>query len=216
MLAWPVPCTWKLVGNSGWVLAPSRSEQGPNFCEREKAPHMQDDVLMRRVTAGDHDAFAALYDRHAALVYGIARRMLSDATHAEDIAQSVFLQIWVRPELYRGGNFAGWLARVARNACIDILRSSAVRLREPELPIEVEDDVAVDEEVFAGLRAEAVVAALESLPPEQRSAIEQAYFSGLTYREVADRSGAPLGTVKSRIRIGLKRLWETLREKVPS
>jgi len=207
MLAWAMPCTWKLA---------HRRAQGLNFSERERAPHMQDDVLMRRVTAGDHEAFASLYDRHAALVYGIARRMLPDATQAEDIAQSVFLQIWVRPELYRGGNFAGWVARVARNACIDILRSSAVRLREPELPTDVEDDASVDEEVFAGLRAEAVVAALESLPPDQRSAIEQAYFSGLSYREVAERSGAPLGTVKSRIRIGLKRLWETLREKVPS
>jgi len=212
MLAWPVPCTWEVM----WRIAPRASVQGLDFCEREWAAHMQDDVLMRRVTAGDHNAFAALYDRHAALVYGIARRMLSDTAQAEDVAQSVFLQLWVRPELYRGGNLAAWLARVARNACIDILRSSAVRLREPELPADVEADASVDEEVFAGLRAEAVTAALESLPPDQRSAIEQAYFSGLSYREVAERSGAPLGTVKSRIRIGLKRLWETLREKVPS
>jgi len=216
MLARPVPYTWKPAWKLAWDLAPIRGAQGPDFCEREWAAHMQDDVLMRRVRAGDHDAFAALYDRHAALVYGIARRMLSDSSQAEDVAQSVFLQIWVRPELYHGGNLAAWLARVARNACIDILRSSAVRLREPELPLEVEDDASVDEEVFAGLRAEAVTAALENLPPEQRSAIEQAYFAGLSYREVAERSGAPLGTVKSRIRIGLKRLWETLREKVPS
>ena len=212
MLAWAVPCTWEVVSK----FAPRGHEQGLDFSEREWAAHMQDDVLMRRVTASDHDAFAALYDRHAALVYGIARRMLSDTTQAEDVAQSVFLQLWVRPELYRGGNLAAWLARVARNACIDILRSSAVRLREPELPADVEDDASVDEEVFAGLRAEALTAALSSLPPEQRSAIEQAYFSGLSYREVAERSGEPLGTVKSRIRIGLKRLWETLREKVPS
>jgi len=212
MLAWAVPCTWEVMSK----FAPRRRAQGLDFCEREWAAHMQDDVLMRRVTAGDHNAFAALYDRHAALVYGIARRMLSDTAQAEDVAQSVFLQLWVRPELYRGGNLGAWLARVARNACIDILRSSAVRLREPELPADVEADASVDEEVFAGLRAEALTAALDSLPPEQRSAIEQAYFSGLSYREVAERSGAPLGTVKSRIRIGLKRLWETLREKVPS
>lgn len=212
MLARPVPCTWEVL----WKLAPRLRAQGLDFSERERAAHMQDDVLMRRVTAGDHDAFAAVYDRHAALVYGIARRMLADASQAEDVAQSVFLQLWVRPELYRGGNLAAWLARVARNACIDILRSSAVRLREPELPAEIEADASVDEEVFAGLRAEAVTAALDSLPVEQRGAIELAYFAGLSYREVAERSGAPLGTVKSRIRIGLKRLWETLREKVPS
>ena len=208
MLALPAPCTWK--------LARIRAVQGLVFREREWAAHMHDDALMRRVTDGDHDSFAALYDRHASLVYGIARRMLGDGPQAEDVAQSVFLQLWVRPELYHGGNFAGWLARVARNACIDILRSSAVRLREPELPADVAADSSVDEEVFAGLRAEAVTAALEQLPVDQRTAIEQAYFGGLSYREVAERAGAPLGTVKSRIRIGLKRLWETLREKVPS
>jgi RNA polymerase sigma-70 factor, ECF subfamily len=208
MLAWPAPRTWKLASRG--------AVQGLVLRECEWAAHMQDDALMRRVADGDHDSFAALYDRHASLVYGIARRMLGDGPQAQDVAQSVFLQLWVRPELYRGGNFAGWLARVARNACIDILRSSAVRLREPEMPADVAADSSVDEEVFAGLRAEAVTAALGQLPPDQRAAIEQAYFGGLSYREVAERSGAPLGTVKSRIRIGLKRLWEALREKVPS
>ena len=197
-------------------LAPLRA-QGLIFRQRERPSSMHDDVLVARVVAGDHDAFAALYDRYGPLVYGIARRTLVDARQAEDLTQSVFLQLWARPETYRpGGSFGAWLARVARNACIDVLRSAAVRLREPEFPTEVVAESSTDDEVFSNLRAEAVGAALEQLPPDQRVAIEQAYFEGLSYREVAERSGAPLGTVKSRIRAGLRRLWETLRERVPT
>jgi len=134
----------------------------------------------------------------------------------EDVAQSVFLQVWTRPESFRGGNFGAWIARVARNACLDILRSSAVRLREPELSDDVAADVVIEEEVFANVRAEAVTAALGLLPGDQRTAIEKAYFEGLSYREVAEKLGAPLGTVKSRIRMGLRRLWETLHGEVPT
>lgn len=183
---------------------------------RETAGDMQDDVLVERVNDGDHDAFAALYDRHSALVYGVARRLLGDGPQAEDVAQSVFLQVWTRPEAYRGGNFGAWIARVARNACLDILRSSAVRLREPELSDDVAAEVVIEEEVFANVRAEAVTAALGLLAGDQRSAIEKAYFEGLSYREVAEQLGAPLGTVKSRIRIGLRRLWEALHDEVPT
>lgn len=208
MLAWSVPARWS--------AAPLRPTQGFDFRVRESASEMQDDELVDRVNLGDHDAFAALYDRHSALVYGVARRILGDGAQAEDVAQSVFLQVWTRPDVYRGGNFGAWIARVARNACLDVLRSSAVRLREPELPPDVASEVAVDEEVFATVRAEAVTAALAVLPEDQRSAIETAYFEGLSYREVAEKLGAPLGTVKSRIRAGLRRLWEVLRQEVPT
>lgn len=177
---------------------------------------MKDEALVERVGRGDHDGFAALYDRHSPLVYGVARRMLGDGQQAEDIAQSVFLQLWTRPEAFRGGNFGAWIARVTRNACIDVLRSSAVRLREPEMPADAPSPSQVDEEVFAQLRAESVTAALAGLPPDQRSAIEHAYFEGLSYREVAEKLGEPLGTIKSRIRLGLRRLWESLRQEVPT
>lgn len=207
MVAYPMP--------SMRSVAPLGGGQGIDFRLRECATHMQDDELVRRVALGDRDAFAALYDRHSALVYGVARRMLGDGPAAEDVTQSVFLQVWSRPEAFRGGNFAGWLVRVARNACLDLLRSSATRLREPELSEDVIADVETEEEVFANVRVEAVGAALAQLPTEQRSAIEIAYFEGLSYREVALRLGTPVGTVKSRIRLGLRRLWEALHEKVP-
>src|SRR5207237_154795 len=97
-----------------------------------------------------------------------------------------------------GGNFGAWIARVARNACLDILRSSAVRLREPDLPDDVAADLRIEDEVFSRVRAEAVAAALDTLSDDQRSAIQKAYFEGLSYREVAEQLGAPLGTVKIR------------------
>lgn len=210
MVAWSMPAPEHLYAVRAGLV------QGFDFETHERKNDMQDDVLVDRILLGDHDAFTALYDRHSALVYGVARRMLGDGPQAEDVAQSVFLRVWTRPELYRGGNFGAWIARVARNACLDILRSSAVRLRDPELPADVAADLEIDEEVFGRLRAEAVTAALDSLSPDQRSAIEKAYFQGLSYREVAEQLGAPLGTVKSRIRSGLQQLWQALKQQVPS
>ena len=207
MLVLSMPAPW---------TAPATDAQGIALAVREPGPDMQDDALVGRIVLGDHDAFAALYDRHCALVYGVARRMLGDGPQAEDVAQSVFLQVWTRPEAYRGGNFGAWVARVTRNACLDILRSAAVRLREPEMPADVPAEERIDDEVFARVRADAVTAALAILSSDQRSAIEKAYFEGLSYREVAEKLGEPLGTVKSRIRIGLARLWQALRDEVPT
>lgn len=179
----------------------------------ETRHRMSDDgALMERVCRGDEQAFATLYDRHAALVYGVARRVLGNPVQAEDISQSVFLQVWSKPTTFRGGSFAAWIATVARNASIDILRSSAVRTREPEMPVDLPAEIDLDDEVFGRIRAAAVGDALRDLPPDQREAIVRAYFEGLSYREVAERLGAPLGTVKSRIRTGLRRLLEILRE----
>ena len=188
---------------------------GPGDARRAREPrrYMSDDAaLIARVRRGDADAFAQLYDRHAALVFGVARRMLGDATQAEDVAQSVFMQIWSRPQTFQGGNFAAWVATVARNASIDILRSAAVRTRAPELPTDLPSPTDIDDEIYGRVRAAAVGDALRALPEDQREAIERAYFEGLSYREVAEKLGAPLGTIKSRIRAGLRRLVDVLRE----
>ena len=181
----------------------------------EKALVQIDDAkIVKRIADGDHVAFASLYDKHGALVFGIARRVLGNREQAEDVTQSVFLQVWTRPEAFAGGNFAAWIARVARNASLDVLRSSAVRTREPEIPVDLPAEGALEEQVFERVRAAALTAAVAALPEDQRIAIEQAYFAGLTYREVADRLNAPLGTVKSRIRMGLRRLLESLQQVV--
>ncbi len=188
-----------------------RSVQGFAVKAQEASPAVSDErSLLTRVQVSDRAAFTSLYDRHAALVYGIARRILNDPAQAEDVTQSVFTMLWAKPEAFGGGNFAAWIARVARNAALDIVRSAAVRTREPQMPEDVAADSDLEDEVFSRLQSSAVVQALRTLPDDQRQAIEQAYFHGLSYSEVATRLGAPLGTVKSRIRTGLRRLWETL------
>jgi RNA polymerase sigma-70 factor (ECF subfamily) len=195
------------------VLHHARRAPGDAPRAHEPRRYMSDDAaLIERVSRGDGDAFAQLYDRHAALVFGVARRILGNPTQAEDVAQSVFLQVWSRPASFQGGNFSAWVATVARNASIDILRSAAVRTREPEMPIDLPSNVDLDDEVFGRVRASAVNEALRALPADQRDAIERAYFEGLSYREVAEKLGEPLGTIKSRIRAGLRRLLDALSE----
>ncbi|HWQ27490.1 MAG TPA: sigma-70 family RNA polymerase sigma factor, partial [Dehalococcoidia bacterium] len=165
----------------------------------------RDEDLAARVTRGDAGAFEALFDRYGDLVYSVAYRVLEDRHAAEDIAQEVFLKFWRRPSLFDPGRgrFATWLISVTRNRAIDERR---IRQRvgrddrggaiEAEAPSPGADDpgrlaVLVRER-------EAVREALNGLPPEQRLAIELAYFGGLTQSEVAERLSLPLGTVKTR------------------
>ncbi|MDQ6781206.1 MAG: sigma-70 family RNA polymerase sigma factor [Candidatus Eremiobacteraeota bacterium] len=194
---------------------PSTGRPGIHFFANETRHAVSADLeLLRRVGLGDHAAFAAVYDRHARLVFGVCRRILGDTTQAEDVTQTIFTQLWAKPEAFSGGNLTAWLARVARNASLDVMRSAAVRKREPEMPADLpaRDDLA--EEVFTRVRSDAIVQALAQLPGDQREAIERAYFAGLSYREVAEELGAPLGTIKSRIRAGLRSLWQTLNRTV--
>jgi RNA polymerase sigma-70 factor (ECF subfamily) len=198
---------------SAWGFVLLQTVPGDAKSPSEPRASMGDDAaLITRVRHGDSAAFAQLYDRHAALVFGVARRVLGDATQAEDVTQSVFLQIWARPESFQGGNFAAWVATVSRNASLDILRSAAVRTRAPEMPADIQSSTDVHDEVFERVRSEAVIDALRSLPTDQREPIERAYFEGLTYREVAEKLNTPLGTIKSRIRAGMRRLMDALSE----
>ena len=159
---------------------------------------------MAGVRARDASAFEQLYDTYHRLVYGIALRVLGDRAGAEDVTQAVFLKLWSSPELFRTGNFGAWLARVARNRSLDALRR---RMHSDEhVDADAPAEQAVDDEVLAGLEGAHVRAALEQLPREQREPIELGFFSGLTHEEIAQRTGAPLGTVKTRIRSGLRRL----------
>lgn len=166
-------------------------------------------VLIERVKARDAKAFETLYDAHSRLVYGLALRMLGDAAGAEDVTQSVFLKVWNSPELFRGGNFAAWIARVTRNRALDVLRSRASR-NEAELPEALPESEPMEDQAFARIDAQRVRAALAALPAEQREPIELGFFRGITHEEIARRSGTPLGTVKTRIRSGLRKLRAAL------
>jgi RNA polymerase sigma-70 factor, ECF subfamily len=169
-------------------------------------------ALLNRVIARDESAIGELYDRHSRLLYGLILRILRDRGEAEEVLQEVFLQVWTRAETYKAelGAPAAWLVRIARNRSIDRFRANSVRTRTVEAapqppPVETPEARAAMSE-----QQRAVAHALEALPPEQRQLIEEAYFSGLTQSELAERFGLPLGTVKTRVRTGLMTLRREL------
>jgi RNA polymerase sigma-70 factor, ECF subfamily len=169
--------------------------------------------LMERVAARDVGAFEALYDGYHRLVFGIGLRMLGDPASAEDLTQTVFMKLWTSPETFRGGSFVAWVSRVARNRALDVLRSKAVH-PETAIPVDLPLEGALDDDVFSRLDAQRVRDALAVLPPEQRALIELGFFGGVTHQELARRTDTPLGTVKTRIRSGLRRMREALGERV--
>lgn len=160
---------------------------------------------MERIRARDTDAFEALYDEYHRLVYGVALRMLGDAGSAEDVTQAVFLKIWGSPGLFRSGSFAAWVARVTRNRALDEIRRRRLR-PEGELAESMPMEEILEDTVLARVNAEHARDALAQLPVEQREPIELGFFDGITHEEIARRTGVPLGTVKTRIRSGLRRL----------
>jgi len=164
---------------------------------------------MAQVRARNADAFESLYDAYHRLVYGIALRVLADVPAAEDVTQSVFMKLWSAPDLYRSGNFPAWIARVARNRALDVLRGRSLR-SESELPESVPEVDSLEDVAFARIDAATVRGALARLPEEQRDPIELGFFGGITHEEIARRSGIPLGTIKTRIRSGLRKLRDAL------
>ena len=168
--------------------------------------------LIDRIVAHDAAAIGDLYDRHSRLLYGLILRVVRDRAEAEELLQEVFVQVWTRADTYdvKLGTPIAWLVRIARNRAIDRLRANTVRTRTAEaapLPPPVETP-----EARASMTEQerAVARALQALPPDQRQLIEQAYFSGLTQSELAERFGLPLGTVKTRVRTGMMTLRRDL------
>ena len=162
-----------------------------------------DAALIARIGAGDETAMADLYDRYSGIVYGVALRVLGDTTAAEDVLQEVFLQLWRNPGAFDAerGRLAPWLAVIARNRAIDLLRKRPMEDDIDELPIATSIDL--EETSNQKLAVEKVRGAMQALPPEQRQALEMAFFEGLTHTEIASKTGEPLGTVKTRIRSAL-------------
>lgn len=166
---------------------------------------------MDRVRARDADAFEALYDGYHRLVFAIAMRMTNDANTAEDVTQSVFLTLWTTPEAFRGGTFAAWLSRVTRNRVLDVLRSRSNRATA-EIPADLAAYGSTADTALERIDAQRVRTALAALGEDQRSMIELGFYGGITHEEIARRTGIPLGTVKTRIRTGLRRMREMLSE----
>ena len=175
----------------------------------------QDDRLVLALENRDEKALETLYDRYGDYVYSVCLRMVGDVQLAEDLTQEVFLRLWRRPDLYDAsrGRFVTWLLSVARNRSIDERRSRGRRFRHEAPPSVTAEELlnsapAADGEDAAILSDERVVIerALATLPQEQRLAIQLAYFGGYTQQEIAQGLHQPLGTVKTRIRLGLQKL----------
>ena len=174
-----------------------------------------DRAVLVRLADGELDALEDLYDRYKTMAYSIAYHITNDATLAEDVVQDAFLGAWRNAARYveNRGSVKTWLLAIVHHRAID-----AVRRRRPtiELPdLELPPPVALTEpdvwaEVAAGIDAEIVRRALGELSDVQREAIELAYFGGLTQQEIADRTATPLGTVKSRMRLGLLAMRRSL------
>lgn len=182
--------------------------QGP--AEGTHGAPNQDLQLLDRVRRGDEQAMAALYDRYSKVVYSVALRVLRDPATAEDVLQDVFMTIWRRPDTFipARGSLGGWLAVVARNRSIDLLRRKRPSEQIEEIYLASPFDLASEAERNNMMqRARAVIM---RLPPEQRKTLEMAYFDGLTHSEIADMTGDPLGTVKTRIRTALLTLRKEL------
>lgn len=184
----------------------------------ESAPDMggeDDAALMVRVSLGDTDAFSALYTRFGTLVYSTAVHVLGDAQAAEDVTQEIFLRVWRRPDQFdpARGRFTTWLLSVTRNRAVDELRSRGRRRRFETDPPEaaetsVDQTTESDPALSAALAEDraAIRRAMDTLPQEQRLAIEMAYFGGMTQAEIATALHQPLGTIKTRIRLGMQKM----------
>lgn len=182
---------------------------------------------MQRLFLRDRHAFESIYDRHSDLVYSTALRILRDPHLAEDISQEIFVRLWRKPDSYvaERGRFLTWLISVTRNRAVDEVRARGRRQRHETLPAnwrEQERELPASEAIDPALSAHLaeqrriVRAALAELPPEQRQVIELAFFGGLTQREIADRLSQPLGTVKTRIRLGMQKLRAAVAPEVRS
>jgi RNA polymerase sigma-70 factor (ECF subfamily) len=171
--------------------------------------------LLRRVADGDSAAFAAIYDRHSKILFGVLLRILRSRTDAEDILQETFIQIWQRASSFdpARGQALSWLVLLARSRALDRLRSRGTRARVTQ-EMAVEPGGSASEPTPAPAPnedAHIVRRALSEISEPQREALQLAYFEGLSQAEIAERLGKPLGTVKTHTRLGLIHLRALLR-----
>lgn len=175
-----------------------------------------DMALMERIALRHTDALKALYDRYGRVAFALAYRVIGDAAAAEEMVQDAFETVWYKGHAFdasKGGNVRGWLLTIVHRRSLDYRRREYDR-RPRSLPIDAMDQVLVSPDAWKGVSAnvlgEQVRHAMNTLPTDQRRAIELAYFEGLSHREIASRENVPLGTVKGRLRLGLSKLSRVL------
>jgi RNA polymerase sigma-70 factor (ECF subfamily) len=181
-----------------------------------------DRALLQQVALGSGVAMREVYARCGAKAFAVTLRLLPSRADAEEVLQEVFLDVWKRAREFdpdRGG-LETWVTTIARTRAIDRLRSMGTTARTVEgathqPPPVSATPLAPDEASAQGQHRQRVAAALKQLPREQREVVELAYFEGLSQREIAERTGDPLGTVKTRARLALEKLGDLLRELAP-
>ena len=190
---------------SGVVMSDSSLQSRSN----EGQP--SDAELLSGIKDGDEQALTRLFQRHSKLVFSVAMRVLNDREDAEDVLQEIFMQIWRKPLDLRETqqSIEPLLAVMARNRAVDSIRKRKLTQPVEELPIASSLDVAASSERHLLLNRVREIA--RKLPPEQQTALDLAFFQGLTHTEIADTTGTPLGTVKTRIRAAVTLLERTLR-----
>jgi RNA polymerase sigma-70 factor (ECF subfamily) len=176
--------------------------------------HLSDEALVALAARSEQSALAELYDRYGRPAYGLALRVLRDEALAEDAVQDAFMAIWRTAPRFvpERGRASTWILTLVHRRAVDVVRREQ-RRRTDSLdvtPHEAVSDTAPDEEAWLRLQRERVQAALRQLPDQQREALELAYYGGFTQSELAERLGQPLGTIKSRMFLGLARLRELL------
>jgi RNA polymerase sigma-70 factor (ECF subfamily) len=198
------------------LTSPDWDPRDREFAPRTEAMAGSESELMERMHARDSQALAEMFDRYGRLVFTVILRVVRDASTTEDLVQETFLRVWNRVRGFdaRKGSIGPWLLAIAHNCAIDYLRSACGRPRnvvsfdETDHPALHTD---MEREILGSDRARIIRAALNRLSPNQRRAIELAYFGGLSQLEVAARMGHPLGTVKTWVRLALKKLRDDLR-----
>jgi RNA polymerase sigma-70 factor (ECF subfamily) len=178
---------------------------------------MDTSALITRIAKGEEPALAQLYDDTSRLVYGLVLRIVREPSTAEEVTLEVYMQVWRTATSYdtSRGSVTAWLATAARSRALDWMRSKQARLYRDgqgmdNLPEIVDIGTNPEENLSQSQQAAFVRRAIATLPAEQRVALDLGFYSGLTHAEIAERLNLPLGTVKSRIRMGMNRLREAL------
>ena len=185
----------------------------------EKAASEQE--ILRRVAAGHEDAIHDLYQRFGGMLVGMARRILGSKEEAEDLVQDVFLQVWKQAARYDGSraSVSTWLVMITRSRAIDRLRTRRVGERTIETMkgfglFPTHEVASGERKVFQGERKSQLRKVLRELPVEQQQVLDMAYYGGLTQREISEKTGIPLGTVKTRTLLALRKLKGALRDQI--
>jgi RNA polymerase sigma-70 factor (ECF subfamily) len=194
---------------------------GSDSDHSQQGDEITDEMLIHEIAKGKTWAMEPMYDRYSRVLYTITYRMVADHQIAEDLLQEVFIAVFRRADSYSVamGSVRSWLFSIAHNRAIDYLRAVKRRstLKQAEWEEVDRDETTAQPDAWEGawnsIQAQYIQSALNTLPPEQSLVIKLAYFHGWTHAEIAEKYGIPLGTVKARMRLGIKHLRDKLAQK---